>query len=57
MTLEYSKQRLIESKSLLETSIDAGLSGSSRLHDLFVTFDAMTPGDFKKQGAGLKISY
>jgi len=57
MTLEYSKQRLIESKSLLETSLDAGLSGPSRLHDLFVTFDAMTPGDFKKQGAGLKISY
>jgi len=57
MTLEYTKQRLIESKSLLETSLDAGLSGSSRLHDLFVTFDAMTPGDFKKQGAGLSISY
>ena len=57
MTLEYTKQRLIESKSLLETSLDAGLSGPSRLHDLFVTFDAMTPGDFKKQGAGLKISY
>ncbi len=57
ITLEYSKQKLIESKSLLETSLDAGLSGPSRLHDLFVTFDAMTPGDFKKQGAGLKISY
>jgi AraC family transcriptional regulator of adaptative response/methylated-DNA-[protein]-cysteine methyltransferase len=34
-----------------------GLSGPSRLHDLFVTFEAMTPGEFKKQGAGLKISY
>lgn len=57
MTLQYTKQRLIESKSLLETSLDAGLSGPSRLHDLFVTFDAMTPGDFKRRGAGLKISY
>jgi AraC family transcriptional regulator, regulatory protein of adaptative response / methylated-DNA-[protein]-cysteine methyltransferase len=57
MTLEYTKQRLTESKSLLETSLDAGLSGPSRLHDLFVTFDAMTPGDFKKQGGGLTISY
>jgi AraC family transcriptional regulator of adaptative response/methylated-DNA-[protein]-cysteine methyltransferase len=57
MTLDYTKQKLIESKSLLETSIAAGLSGPSRLHDLFVTFDAMTPGDFKKQGAGLKIDY
>lgn len=57
ITLDYTKQKLVESKSLLETSIDAGLSGPSRLHDLFVTFDAMTPGDFKKQGAGLKIDY
>ena len=57
MTLDYTKQKLIESKSLLETSLKAGLSGPSRLHDLFVTFEAMTPGDFKKQGAGLKISY
>jgi AraC family transcriptional regulator of adaptative response/methylated-DNA-[protein]-cysteine methyltransferase len=57
LTLDYSKQRMIESKSLLETAFDAGLSGPSRLHDLFVTFDAMTPGDFKNQGAGLKISY
>jgi len=57
MTLDYTKQRLVESKTLLETSLEAGLSGPSRLHDLFVTFEAMTPGDFKKQGAGLKISY
>jgi len=48
---------LIESKSLLETALDAGLSGPSRLHDLFITFEAMTPGDFKKQGTGLQISY
>jgi AraC family transcriptional regulator of adaptative response/methylated-DNA-[protein]-cysteine methyltransferase len=57
MTLDYTKQRLIESKSLLEASLDAGLSGPSRLHDLFVTFEAMTPGEFKKQGTGLPISY
>jgi len=57
MTLDYTKQKLAESKSLLETSLEAGLSGPSRLHDLFVTFEAMTPGDFKRQGAGLKIFY
>ncbi len=57
MTLDYTKLKLADSKSLLETSIEAGLSGPSRLHDLFVTFEAMTPGEFKKQGAGLKISY
>ncbi len=57
MTLDYTKQKLAESKSLLDTALDAGLSGPSRLHDLFVTFEAMTPGEFKKQGAGLKIEY
>ncbi|UCG51732.1 MAG: methylated-DNA--[protein]-cysteine S-methyltransferase [Candidatus Latescibacterota bacterium] len=57
LTLEYSKRRLAECASLLDTSLDAGLSGPSRLHDLFVTFDAMTPGEFKVLGAGLKIGY
>jgi len=57
MTLDYTKKKLTESKNILDTSLEAGLSGPSRLHDLFVTFDAMTPGDFKKQGAGLKIVY
>ncbi len=56
-TLNHTKKRLNESKSLLETALEAGLSGPSRLHDLFVTFEAMTPGEFKKQGAGLQISY
>jgi len=57
MTLDYTKQMLSKSKSILEASLDAGLSGPSRLHDLFVTFEAVTPGDFKKQGLGLSISY
>jgi len=57
LTLNYTKRRLAESRSLLDASFDAGLSGPSRLHDLFVTFEAMTPGEFKKHGAGLKISY
>ena len=55
MTFDYTKQKLAESRSLLDTSLDAGLSGPSRLHDLFVTFEAMTPGEFKKEGAGLEI--
>lgn len=57
VTLDHTKKKLVESKSLLDTSLESGLSGPSRLHDLFVTFDAMTPGDFKKLGAGLKIDY
>ena len=57
LTLGYAKQKLVESKSLLNTSLEVGLSGPSRLHDLFVTFEAMTPGEFKKQGVGLQIGY
>jgi len=57
VTLDHTKKKLAKSKSLLDTSLESGLSGPSRLHDLFVTFDAMTPGDFKQQGAGLKIEY
>ncbi len=57
LTLEYTKQQLAESKSLLDTTLEAGLSGPSRLHDLFVTFEAMSPGEFKQQGRGLTITY
>lgn len=57
LTLEYAKQKLANARSLLDTAFDAGLSGAGRLHDLFVTFEAMTPGEFKKMGAGLKIAY
>ena len=57
MTLEYTKKKLTESRSLLGVSFDAGLSGPGRLHDLFVTFEAMTPGQFKQMGAGLRIAY
>jgi len=57
LTLGYAKERLAESRSLLETSFDTGLSGSGRLHDLFVTMEAVTPGQFKSQGAGVAIQY
>jgi AraC family transcriptional regulator of adaptative response/methylated-DNA-[protein]-cysteine methyltransferase len=57
LTLEYTKQKLAESHSLLDVSLDAGLSGPGRLHDLFVTVEAMTPGEFKKMGAGLQVTY
>jgi AraC family transcriptional regulator of adaptative response/methylated-DNA-[protein]-cysteine methyltransferase len=57
LTLEYAKARLQESQSVLDAALDAGLSGPGRLHDLFVTFEAMTPGEYKKRGAGLEIAY
>jgi AraC family transcriptional regulator of adaptative response/methylated-DNA-[protein]-cysteine methyltransferase len=57
LTLEHAKKALEESRSVLDATYDAGLSSPSRLHDLFVNAEAMTPGEFKTKGAGLKISY
>ncbi len=56
ITLDHTKKCLSESGNILETALDAGLSSPGRLHDLFINFEAMTPGDFKKRGQGLKIS-
>ncbi|GAB4342602.1 MAG: methylated-DNA--[protein]-cysteine S-methyltransferase [Desulfobulbaceae bacterium] len=57
LTVEYSKKLLRQSHSILETSLRAGLSGSSRLHDLFITFEAVTPGEYRHNGKGLLIRY
>lgn len=57
LTLEYAKSRIANTKSLLELSVESGLSGPGRLHDLFVTIEAMSPGEFKSGGRGLKIYY
>ncbi len=57
LTMVYTKQRLRESQSVLDTSLDAGLSSTSRLHDLYVTFEGITPGEYKTQGDGLDIHY
>lgn len=56
-TLEYAKAHLKKQKTLFDVSMDAGLSGTSRLHDLFVTVEAMTPGEYKNQGKDLTIYY
>ena len=57
VTKEYAKQLLDRSENLLNVSFQSGLSGSGRLHDLFVTCEAMTPGESRAQGAGLNIDY
>jgi AraC family transcriptional regulator of adaptative response/methylated-DNA-[protein]-cysteine methyltransferase len=57
LTIEHARAALDEGRSVLETAYDAGLSGPGRLHDLFVTFDAVTPGEYKGKGAGLTIDY
>jgi AraC family transcriptional regulator of adaptative response/methylated-DNA-[protein]-cysteine methyltransferase len=58
VTLDHAKRLLRqEDMPLLETSIEVGLSGPSRLHDLFVTHEAMSPGEWKAKGGGLVIRY
>jgi AraC family transcriptional regulator, regulatory protein of adaptative response / methylated-DNA-[protein]-cysteine methyltransferase len=57
LTLDHARDLLRDSASLLDTAFEVGLSGPSRLHDLFVAHEAMTPGDFKSGGAGLGLAY
>ena len=57
LTVEHAKELLAQSHSVLDATYDAGLSSPSRLHELFVTVEAMTPGEFKAGGAGLNITY
>ena len=57
LNIEYAKSKITQSKSLLDLTLDLGLSSSGRLHDLFVNLEAMSPGEFKAGGAGLQIRY
>ncbi|HJU84675.1 MAG TPA: methylated-DNA--[protein]-cysteine S-methyltransferase [Holophagaceae bacterium] len=57
LTLEEAKRMLAESRSLLDTSLELGLSGPSRLHDLFLTLERMTPGEYKARAAGLTVHW
>lgn len=57
LTLDHARAMLRESASLLDTALEVGMSGPARLHDLFVDHEAMTPGDYKRKGAGLTMTY
>lgn len=57
LTLGHAKRLLIEDASLLDAALDAGLSGPSRLHDLFVACEAMTPGEYKARGRDLEVRW
>lgn len=57
LTVEYAKAKIAETQNLLDLSLEVGLSSPGRLHDLFVTLEAMSPGEFKAGGAGLQIQY
>jgi AraC family transcriptional regulator of adaptative response/methylated-DNA-[protein]-cysteine methyltransferase len=57
LTVEHAKRRLRESASVLDAALDSGLSGPGRLHDLLVTIEAASPGEFKSGGQGLSIEW
>lgn len=57
LTLDHAKTLMSERFTTLEASHAVGLSGSGRLHDLFLRWEAMSPGEYARQGAGLTISW
>ena len=57
LTLEHARSLLRDSASILDAAYEVGLSGPGRLHDLFVTHEAMSPGEWKSGGEGLTLSY
>lgn len=57
LTADFLKARLAEAAPLAEATEEAGLSAPSRLHDLFVTLEAVTPLEYRTGGAGVQISY
>ena len=57
LTLDGARQLLRDSASVLDATYEVGLSGPGRLHDLFVTHEAMSPGEWKSGGEGLTVFF
>ena len=57
LTLHSARELLRDSASVLDTTYEVGLSGPGRLHDLFVTHEAMSPGEWKSGGEGLTVNF
>jgi len=57
LTVNHAKQTLAQSRTVLDATYDAGLSSPGRLHDLFVSMDAVTPGEYGTGGKDLTIRY
>ena len=57
VTLDHAREALMDASPVLDAALDVGLSGPGRLHDLFVTLEAATPGEFGAGGRGLDIRY
>ena len=55
LTLDHARRLLADRFTVLETSLETGLSGGGRLHDLFLRWEAMSPGDYARGGEGLTI--
>ena len=57
LTAEHAKSLLMNAHSVLDATYETGLSSPGRLHDLLIATEAVTPGEFKQRGAGLRITY
>ena len=57
LTVDHARGLLGDSASVLDAAYEVGLSGGGRLHDLFVSHEAMTPGEYKRRGEGLEMAY
>jgi AraC family transcriptional regulator of adaptative response/methylated-DNA-[protein]-cysteine methyltransferase len=57
LTVDYLKDKLTQTKNLVEAAEAAGLSSQSRVYDLFTTLEAVTPQEYKLKGSGIKIEY
>lgn len=57
VSIQYAKTKLLKEKSLFDTAFETGFSGTSRLHDLFINIEAMSPADYKNGGKNLDINY
>jgi AraC family transcriptional regulator, regulatory protein of adaptative response / methylated-DNA-[protein]-cysteine methyltransferase len=57
VALDHARQLLDLKASVLDTTFEVGLSSTSRLHDLFVTYEAMPPGAYRERGAGLNMRW
>jgi len=57
LTIQYARERMEKNPTLAEIAQEAGLSGTGRLHDLFITIEGMTPHEYRRSGAGHSIFY
>lgn len=57
LSLQHAKSLLQQQSSILDTALDSGLSGTGRLHDLFIQFEGMTPGAYKQRGVSVCLNY